>query len=197
MFIEVWGMKKHIQTFHHNIKTKQRYSRCQLCRETIINSFQLRRHFSLVHDEGARPMRQCQLCNLEFQLYDDFKEHIDSHPESLICLICGISAPDQDALELHQSTHIVKLKFSCDVCGRKYQSKNSLSTHVRVHMTSADFYFCEVCGKTFKFRPSYVYHMKSHAQQRDHVCGTCGKAYILKHELIVHMRIHTNELPYS
>lgn len=84
-----------------------------------------------VHLNGKRMKRLCKYCNNEFQLYDEFKTHIESHQGIFICVICGEYFRDSQALSSHAEDHKkidVKLrKYVCDYCGHRLFNKIQLN----------------------------------------------------------------------
>lgn len=125
------ALKRHIKGVHENIKQKgPRDYRCKFCKEVFSNKYQKEKHLAQVHQDGLKPLRACRLCNLEFQLCDDFKAHIESHPNAHICIICGQDNVDGEALNAHMEDHkhieVQLRRFICDFCGHRLFNKIQL-----------------------------------------------------------------------
>lgn len=125
------ALKRHTKGVHENIKQKgPRDYRCKFCREVFANKYQKEKHLAQVHQDGLKTMRTCRLCNSDFQLCSDFKNHIESHPNAHICLICGINNVDEEALIAHMEDHkhidMELRRFICDTCGHRLFNKIQL-----------------------------------------------------------------------
>lgn len=125
------ALTRHHKGVHENIKQQRpRDYRCKFCREVLSNKYQKEKHLAQVHQDGLKPKRTCQLCNLDFELFDEFKNHIDIHVDANICLICGVDNLDQIALKLHTESHkhinLDLRRFCCDFCGHKLFNKIQL-----------------------------------------------------------------------
>lgn len=128
------ALKRHHKGVHENIKQKgPRDYRCKFCREIFANKYQKEKHIAQVHQDGLKPMRTCRLCNSDFQLCDDFKNHIESHPNAHICLVCGIENADEEALTVHMEDHkhieMELRRFICDTCGHRLFNKIQLKVN--------------------------------------------------------------------
>lgn len=124
-------MNRHHKGVHENIKqARTRDYRCKFCKEILKNKYQKEKHLALVHHDGLKPKRTCQLCDLHFELFDEFRNHVEQHVDAFICLICGEDNPDQIAKDLHMESlrhiNIDLRRFSCDFCGHKLFNKIQL-----------------------------------------------------------------------
>ncbi|CAG0886011.1 unnamed protein product [Cyprideis torosa] len=118
----------------------------------------------------------------------------------------------------------VKPPISCDICGAKYITKNSMTLHSSRHSDVAPF-VCRSCGKAFKTSDELDLHSKIHTRERKpcticgvhflnlqhHIrtkhkyvsdepvgtCDICGATFMSKHSLILHTRyVHSTDLPF-
>lgn len=128
------SLKRHQRVDHKNSKTKT-FS-CKFCKETFCKDYRLQKHLLQVHKNGLQAKRTCQPCNLDFVLFDDFKKHIESHPDDLICVICGLGFQDKVSFGLHQRSHKAVnkefQKFFCDHCPAGFISRNPLMVSVNL-----------------------------------------------------------------
>ena len=54
---------------------------------------------------------------------------IDSMIDHLTCLVCGKTASKLQNLRNHVETHVAGVKFSCELCGKQFKTRNSLNVH--------------------------------------------------------------------
>lgn len=125
------ALARHQKGVHENIKQQRpRDYRCKFCKEVLANKYQKEKHLAQVHHDGLNPLRTCRLCNKDFQLFDEFKSHIDSHQNAFFCVICGVNHPDEETLKSHLDDHkhidINLRRFTCDFCGHKLFNKIQL-----------------------------------------------------------------------
>ncbi|XP_036949778.1 zinc finger protein 662-like isoform X8 [Acanthopagrus latus] len=86
--------------------------------------------------------------------------------------------------------------FSCAFCGKRYPRKNSLRSHMRLHVEGKRF-SCPVCQKDFQWKRDVVAHMRSHTGEKPFSCSVCGMRFARKEDLNRHLRVHTGEKPFS
>ena len=83
------------------------------------------------------------------------------------------------------------VRHECDVCGRKFTAKGSLSLHLRtVHSADGPEYECKVCGWKFTQKGSLSLHTKTvhRFDGRRYECEICGRKFTQKGNLSKHMR---------
>jgi uncharacterized Zn-finger protein len=136
----------HKKLVHEGVKWGLKFE-CKLCKETFESKYKKSKHWGQVHRNGQIKFRQCHLCKSEFQLFQDFKLHVDAHTGYYICLTCGNFFTDESSLFLHQESHR-KIEeelrqYVCDICSHRLSTKAQLLIHMRKHF-SADHYICDV-----------------------------------------------------
>ncbi|XP_070505317.1 oocyte zinc finger protein XlCOF6-like [Chironomus tepperi] len=183
----------------HGDKDPDIIRECEICKEVLKDLYLKRKHMAQVHLNGKKLKRTCGYCNTEFELYEDFKAHIESHAELFICITCGEFFFDAETLASHQSTHrtvdINLRKFECDHCGHRTFLKIQLQMHMIKHLKDCAIHYCDICGKGFKFASSLYTHRKFHGEG-EFACTQCDRKFVRNHELVVHIRTHTNEKPF-
>lgn len=199
------GLFTHRWNKHFNIKIINRKYHCMLCEEVIKCSNSARRHYSQVHLDGAKLIRSCLDCGLDFKLFEDFKLHVEETHEygrnQFVCMVCGLLLYSSMELSLHTKLHRAVLekdkKLSCDLCGFLAQQKVTLEVHmVNSHGAIRKDYHatCEVCGVTFHCYQSFHSHQKTHLDpsERKYKCQFCEKTFIKPSLWRDHERTHTN-----
>ena len=136
----------HKKLVHEGVKWGLKFE-CKLCKENFESKYKKSKHWGQVHRNGKIKVRTCHCCNSDFQLFDEYKTHVESHVGSFICLICGHDFAEDSALFMHQETHR-KIEeelrqYVCDVCSHRLSTKAQLLIHMRKHFTG-DYYICDV-----------------------------------------------------
>ena len=71
-------------------------------------------------------------CSMFVDGYSDdaaLDAQIDSMIDHLTCLVCGKTASKLQNLRNHVETHVAGVKFSCELCGKQFKTRNSLNVH--------------------------------------------------------------------
>lgn len=136
----------HKKIVHEGIRWGTNFE-CKLCKEVFESKYKKSKHWGQVHRNGKVKTRTCYLCSSEFQLFNDFKQHIESHTGCFICIICGYNFSDESSLFVHHESHR-KIEESlrqyvCDVCSHRLSTKHQLLIHMRKHFPG-DYYMCDV-----------------------------------------------------
>lgn len=197
------GLSVHRWVKHFNIKIvgKKKFH-CLLCRQVMSCRMSALRHHAQVHKNGKLLKRKCQACNAEFQLFEDFKMHVESdHENAYICLVCGESLSSPVELFYHNKAHRIvpesEKKLFCDLCGFKAQQKITLELHMaKLHNGKRKEYLatCEYCGMTFNCYPAFYAHKKTHFAEKGEKfqCNYCEKTYYSMRNMRDHERSHTH-----
>ena len=80
--------------------------------------------------------------------------------------------------------------FECQVCNRKYSSKQSLNQHMRIHDDSKS-HKCDVCLKVFHNKSQLKMHYRTHTGEKPFACKICDRKFALKHHLVQHEASHS------
>lgn len=129
-----------------------------------------------------------------------------------VCKFCGRSFINLHRLENHERVHRNEQPFKCSLCPKKYNTKVSLQTHMRIHsgilsrfprkpvkivknieqdeflkFHKYECYMCTFNGLLWELQA----HMKEdHTGEKVFKCKTCSKKFLRKPFLKTHMRLH-------
>lgn len=197
-FLSSSALSRHQKGVHEHVKIKSGSNfKCKNCHEIFSNRYQKDKHMAQVHLDNTKLKRTCKFCELDFQFYDEFKIHIESHTDIFICITCGEYFKDQESLFTHSERHkkieIQLRKYTCDICDHRLFNKIQLIVHMRKHMQEKNFYVCEFCGQSYKFIAPFLYHKKLHEGTKEFVCSFCSKEFVRKQDLVAHYKQHTKK----
>lgn len=122
---------------------------------------------------------------------------------------------------------VIQIQFTCDICGKCYETKKKLSRHKEQHKEVLTWHPCTICERPFKRKASRISHEASHygkSERPSTICPVCGRSVMgsLKHHISkyhaarptfvcevcgkvlasttgikTHMRLHSGEKPYQ
>ena len=78
----------------------------------------------------------------------------------------------------------------CTSCGRSFDSKTQLLSHIAYWHQKKETRTCHICKAEFTKLPSFKKHLTTHNPQRvrSHVCDSCGKTYFTNSGLQYHVQ---------
>ena len=86
---------------------------------------------------------------------------------------------------------LFRSEYRCHICSLVFYDVDLLATHLsRVH-PAAKVFRCQVCGKIFQRRGSLTIHMFTHTGERPFVCEVCRTAFSDPSNLKKHRLLHT------
>ncbi|KAM4032217.1 gastrula zinc finger protein XlCGF66.1-like [Anomaloglossus baeobatrachus] len=112
------------------------------------------------------------------------------------CSECGKCFEWKSRLISHLKQHTGEKPFFCDDCGKCFREKSDLFTHQRIHTGKKPF-SCSECGKNYNNKSSFVRHQWVHTGVKPYSCSECGTLFTDKSSLVTHQNIHTGAKPYS
>ena len=108
----------------------------------------------------------CHICKKRFR--HNLWPHMETHKEvaDLICDICGKAFKHKKSLSRHMGIHS-DARYKCEVCGRQFVEKDVLKTRSLLHKTGPKRFKCGVCAKDFHHKISLKEHIGRHHNDAD------------------------------
>ncbi|XP_041842125.1 zinc finger protein with KRAB and SCAN domains 7-like [Melanotaenia boesemani] len=152
-FLTVLGFRGHME-----MHTGNKPHKCKICHKAFVVKSVLKNH-QLVH--LANKPHRCRICQWSFISLSKLKIHQLRHADGKHA---HIQETFQRVVKLHSSHPAgVERLHSCDMCGRKFPTKNGLWNHLRKHKKTLT---CTTCNKMFKFKSALISHMKTHTDKK-------------------------------
>jgi KRAB domain-containing zinc finger protein len=176
---------------------------CTECGKEFQNKVRLRYHIRHTHEKVT-----CEYCG---KLYtDNFQcmvhvERVHKRNEVVECNICGNKLSSKASLkvsalysfliqvskvcffQIHLITHSKRKCFECDICKKKFTTKEGLVRHVRIHMGEKPFK-CRFCHVGFRTPYTMQHHERLHTGETPYHCPLCDKKYAQLSNLKVHFK---------
>lgn len=164
---------------------------CAICCKLFDSEHNLKLHKRYTHNR-TRQFSKCHICN-EQVLREDLAKHTLTHrvgKNTDQCDICHKRFASKNCLKIHMYRHT---PFECDICHERFIHKARFETHLRTH-TGQKAHQCDVCEKSFNLKYSLTEHMRTHTTEKSFECEVCNKRFNLKVSLTMHMtRTHKKE----
>ncbi|XP_055637188.1 zinc finger protein 728-like isoform X1 [Toxorhynchites rutilus septentrionalis] len=194
----------------HLPKKPTRHS-CDICAKTFNRSLRLDIHRASVHgiEDADKPLPRftCDICGKVCHYKAHLATHMEKHlerasksdkkkPKGHKCNICEKSFYRPIRLAIHRAqSHGIEgddnlPRYTCDICGKVYHSKDYFSHHMTTHSSERSF-SCSYCDKSFVKKVQLDYHTQIHTKDYKYKCRFCEygstvKKIALSHEARVH-----------
>lgn len=82
-----------------------------------------------------------------------------------------------------------KQPYVCTICGRGFNQKNNLSTHIKTHNANLPNlpFTCGTCGHCCKNTMELAQHIRFHMDAKPLICSLCNLAFMDPEELNKHV----------
>lgn len=148
---------------HIKIHSNEKKFKCEMCDKAFKNTKQLKNHRNRHRPKKMDVIRNCEQCSKPFKNIRLLKKHVNLvHP-----------TPELKAL---QQKKVVAAKpveeFSCKVCGKTFDKKNSLRHHSFKHVENKRFK-CEHCDYATNDHNSFRRHKMRYDEKKMYKCPFC------------------------
>ncbi|KAI5631439.1 hypothetical protein NE865_15853 [Phthorimaea operculella] len=167
---------------------------CEICGDGFLNQMSFNNH-KRTHQIGRH---RCNRCSQKFDTLQkkNLHERNDHKLERRYkCGYCSekFTSHRRKVMHLTEKHGFVPKTFNCHVCGKQFEGKFLMDSHVRrVHMMEKS-HACEFCNMFFFNKRELDQHAVKHTGVREFKCDICSKTFARKKTLRQHMRIHEND----
>ena len=124
---------------------------------------------------------ECTTCGKKFKHKNNLCRHMHAHQGNTICCkSCTQYFKSKAELDAHCA--IKHVLVVCEICGKQYQQKSSLTVHLKMHNSSeVGQLICpfESCRKVFCKRTLYQDHLNIHTGLQPYTCNNCPAKFKL------------------
>lgn len=174
---------------HSKFKTKNAYTghmathsglfSCDICGKSYRQAASLKSH-KLSHDPSTAKPFFCSMCDKDFTQKSGLKKHLLTHTDSKMFKCtesnCGKEFRYSSNYYVHLKSHRGERNYECDLCKKKFSSKEQVKRHKLIHTGEKPF-VCEICNRAFNRKSALTVHMGIHEQVKKYCCEKCKKGF--------------------
>lgn len=146
----------------------------------------------------AKPLKPatkvCSICGKSFRTAYKLTEHMRRHlpGASYKCDHYGCPKMFRSKIGLieHQAKHTGQHKYPCEICGKGFQIKSYLATHMKTHQSADNAFKCTTCGLALKSKDALINHENRHLGLKPFGCTQCDQKFVSDTLRIAHERTH-------
>lgn len=172
---------------HSAIHRERTFYKCEICAMVFVRSQTLQ-----YHRMTCRAEFKCERCVDSFMTEEGLARHSDLHliaPDNYTCKKCNKTFSDQWTLQNHEKRHMLKMNYTCCVCGELNGTRANYLKHLKDHIEAN--LRCGECGEGFSNLVKYGYHRaEMHAVLRPYGCILCAEAFCTRKEMFEHLQNH-------
>lgn len=163
---------------------------------------------------------KCSECLKEFKTSRQFRNHTSRNhrlgkfdtekstvKQPTQCTISLDRFPSRKMLENHsRERHLHEQRankgtneYECDLCSKKFNTKNKIRQHLTTHnIEDRRKFLCVACGNQFVTKFGLNQHIRAiHDKEQRFQCTKCDRRFAHNHNLKTHMNRHNGIRPYS
>ena len=134
--------------------------------------------------------------NTDEELEDDGNVPVLIESKDNTCNVCKKKFQSRNHLVIHFRKHTGVKPYKCPHCNKSFSQTGSLKSHIRTHTGEKPF-VCGQCGKSCSQKGGLEKHMRTHTAVKPYTCQICQKSFSVSSNLTVHMRTHSGDKPYT
>ncbi|PXF47850.1 Telomere zinc finger-associated protein [Gracilariopsis chorda] len=137
-------------------------------------------------ERKKRRFDECLKCLRKFNSQAEAKRHQKTCPTSYNCTVCNYSTPYKKLIERHQAKHA---DTRCSICDRTFASREALAAHhVDHHGSKMPMFACRHCGRQYERKISLQSHIRcNHPHSGQVGCPHCFLSFFNQRGLDVHI----------
>ena len=174
----------------HNGQDGNENHQCAHCGKVLSSAKKLRKHELLIHLK-KREKISCNQCTYQAYNRNTMYTHIQ-HVHNNVnypCEICGKFYQSSESLKNHvMKIHDKSVVFECDQCDYKASCSGTLKFHITAKHDKAEFN-CDLCDKKYSYSSRLKQHKRSVHEGTRFSCDSCNFEAAYKSDVRTHKKI--------